>query len=411
MMDELVQDLVLALEQSSEQSKLGELWEEMVLNPLQQQRRQVRRRRAQRRHRDSSLYHYWLEASESSMDEASRGYRRSLATASVANCSDSDERNTSSRWQRMRRRPLRSRPSTWPHYDSYTENSPGRPLRRKRKVKRMTSDVIPRTQPKLRGPTVDQRPAPRMQHLSRSKNRSGGWVRAEQPTEGARLMGQEHWKRKLSRASEHQDGAEEKMSDGETSSTCSSDPGLFTNDEGRQGDDEQSDWFVEGDCGVRTSVTSLRSNWDSDSQQSLDKCSSATFLQPARPSRGYCSRLAGTAACSIRKERRRIPTKAGRIPVFVRRLRHLPEDRYQRGFWLSSFGSQEQSQLNTLCPSPVRPIDMVSESPHLRCSSSIRSNRQINIHPRIVCTEDMRRRRSKSSSIISACSLSHKEKP
>ncbi|XP_072313221.1 G patch domain-containing protein 2-like isoform X2 [Eucyclogobius newberryi] len=410
MMDELVQDLVLALEQSSEQSKLGELWEEMVLSPLQQ-RRQVRRRRAHRRHRDSSLYHYWLEASESSMDEASRGYRRNPASVSVANCSDSDERSTSSRWHRMRRRPLRSRPASWPHYDSYPENTPGRPLRRKRKVKRMTSDVSSRTQSKLTSPNVDPRPALRMRHLSGSKNRSGGWVRAEQPTEGALLMGQERWKRKLSRASEHQDGAEEKMSDGETSSTCSSDPGLFTNDEGRQGDDEQSDWFVEGDCGVRSAVTSLRPSWDSDSQQSLkETCSSATFLHPAQASRrGYCSRLAGTASCSIRKERRRIPTKGGRIPMFVKRLRNLSEDRYQRGFWLSSFGSQEQSQLETLCPSP-RPVDMVLESPHLRCPSSIRTNRQININPRIVCTEDMRRRRRTSSSVISACSLSHKDK-
>ncbi|KAK7903880.1 hypothetical protein WMY93_016487 [Mugilogobius chulae] len=105
MMDELVQDLVLALEQSAEQTKLGELWEEMVFSPLQQ-RRQVRRRRAQRRHRDSSLYHYWLEASESSMDETSRAYRKNPATASVANCSDSDERSTSSHWHRVRRRPL-----------------------------------------------------------------------------------------------------------------------------------------------------------------------------------------------------------------------------------------------------------------------------------------------------------------
>ncbi|KAK7903879.1 hypothetical protein WMY93_016486 [Mugilogobius chulae] len=275
----------------------------------------------------------------------------------------------------------------------------------------MTTDVNSRTQTKVRGRNVDQRPPRRMQHLSGSKNRSGGWVRAEQPTEGAMLMGHECWRRKLPRASEHQDAGEEKMSDGETSSTCSSDPGLFTNDEGRQGDDEQSDWFVEGECGVRAGVTSLRPTWDSDRQQSLkDTCSSATFLHPAQPSRrGYCSHLATTASCSVRKERRRIPSKGGRIPVFVRRLKHLSEDRYQRGFWLSSFGSQEKCQVNPLCPSPIQPIDMVSENSHLRRSSSIRTNRQININPQIVCAEDMRRRR-RSSSVISACRLSHKDK-
>lgn len=402
MMDELVQDLVSALEQSSEQGKLGELWEEMMLSPLQQ-RRQVRRRRAQRRHREASLYHCWLEASESSMDEASRSSRRSLATASMANCSDSDELTPSSRWHRSGTRRLRTKPHSWPDYDSYTENTPGRPLRRRRKVKRMTSDVSTRMQPKLRVPNVNRRQRhrpPRVQHLSTSKTRPGGWVRADTQTEGARLMGQEHWKRKLSRTSEHQDGTEEKMSDGETSSTCSSDPGLFTNDEGRQGDDEQSDWFVEGDCAVRTGVASLLPRWDSDSQLSLeDTCSSLTFLHAPRPSRrGYCSRFPGSAACSIRKERRRFPAKGRRMPVFVERLRHFSEERYQRDFWLSSYGKREQSQLNTLCP---------SENPHLRCSSSLWTNRQTNLTSRILCTENRTRRKRKSE--VSARNLSHKD--
>lgn len=102
------------------------------------------------------------------------------------------------------------------------------------------------------------------------------------------------------------------------------------------GDDEQSDWFFEGDCG--SGVAGLRPSWDSDSQLSLDDARpSPTFLQPARPSqRGSCSpgsdgaagssganaalcvvagypsrlkRLPGSAACCIRKDRRRLPSK------------------------------------------------------------------------------------------------------
>lgn len=266
----------------------------------------------------------------------------------------------------------------------------------------MNSDVSAKVQSKLRVPNVNHRKRhrpPRVQHLSTSKNRTGGWVRTErQQTEGARLLGQEHWKRKLSRASEHQDGTEEKMSDGETSSTCSSDPGLFTNDEGRQGDDEQSDWVVEGDCAVRTGVASLLPRWDSDSQLSLEgTCSSLTFLHATRPPhRGYCSRFPGSAGCSLRKERRQFPTKGHR--VFVERLRHLSEEHYPRDFWLSSYGKQEQSQYKTLFP---------SENPHLRCSSSIRTNRQANISSRILCTENRTRRKRKSE--VSACSMPHKE--
>ncbi|KAG8013662.1 G patch domain-containing protein 2-like [Nibea albiflora] len=125
----------------------------------------------------------------------------------------------------------------------------------------------------------------------------------------------------------------------ETSSTCSSDPGLFTNDEGRQGDDEQSDWFFEGDCGVGTGVAGLLPGWDSDSQLSLEgNHPSPTFLQPARLSqRGYryhsrLKRLPGSAACCIRKDRRRLPSsvKGNRMPVFVERLRHFSQDPYQR---------------------------------------------------------------------------------
>ncbi|TMS21298.1 G patch domain-containing protein 2-like [Larimichthys crocea] len=292
MMDELVQDLVSALEQTSEQNKLGELWEEMVLSPLQQ-RRQIRRRRCRKRCRESCLYplehrRCWIEASESSLDET-KEYREnssSAIAASMANCSDSDDMTSTNRWRSVMRGPVRTRQPSWPESDSFTENNPGRPLRRRRKVKRMTSDVTVRLQQKLKVSGVDgkQRHRPsRMQHLSGSKKRSGVWVGADRQTDGARLMGKECWKRKM--AKEHRDAADENMSEGETSSTCSSDPGLFTNDEGRQGDDEQSDWFFEGDCGVGTGVAGLLPGWDSDSQLSLEgNHPSPTFLQPARPS-------------------------------------------------------------------------------------------------------------------------------
>ncbi|KAM9355655.1 G patch domain-containing protein 2-like isoform 3-T4 [Pholidichthys leucotaenia] len=351
MMDELVQDLVSALDQTSEQTKLGELWEEMVLSPLEQ-RRQIRRRRGRKRFRESSLYpvehrRCWLEASESSLDEA-KEYRESITTA-VTNCSDSDDMTATSRWPSLVRGPVRTRHSSWPESDSFTENNPAR-LRRRRRVKRMTSNVTVRIQPKLRCSDVDgkQRNRPSgAQHLSGSKKRSGGWMGADRKTEGARLMGKECWKRKMKK--EHRDAADENMSEGETSSTCSSDPGLFTNDEGRQGDDEQSDWFFEGDCGVGTGVATLLPSWDSDNQLSLeDRRPLPTFLQPVRPSdRGYRSRLkrlAGSSACCVKRDRRRPSSKSSSVPVFVERLRHFSQDPYQRDFWLPTVGNRDRSQ-------------------------------------------------------------------
>ncbi|CAJ1073713.1 G patch domain-containing protein 2-like [Xyrichtys novacula] len=351
MMDELVQDLVSALEQPSDQRKL---WEEMVLSPLQR-RRQIRRRRGRKRCRDSfyPLEHRqcWIEASESSLDEA-RAYRdNSSATiaASVANCSDSDDMTSTGRWHPFLGGPIRTRQPSWPESDSFTENNQGRQLRRRRKVKRMTSDITVTLQQKLRVSSVDRR---RRHRQSRTglKKRSGGWVGVDHRSKSARRMGNECLKRRKTK--EHRDAADENMSEGETSSTCSSDPGLFTNDEGRQGDDEQSDWFFEGDCGVGTGVAGLLPNWDSDNQLSLeDSRPSPTFLQPARPSHRvagnqYHSRLKrvpGSAACCIRSDRRRFPSKGNSVPIF-KRLRPFPEDTYRRDFWLPSVGKRDRSQ-------------------------------------------------------------------
>lgn len=218
MMDELVQDLVSALEQTSEQSKLGELWEEMVLSPLRQ-RRQIRRRRGHRRYRESSpfpLKHRccWIEASESSLDEMKEYRKTSSSTiaASVANCSDSDDTVSNNRWHQLMRHPSRTRQPSWPESESLTENNPGRQLRRRRKVKRMISDVTVRLQPKIKVPNVDgkrRHGSSHLQHLSGVKKRSVSWVGAERQSEGARLMGKECWKRK-----EHRDGADENMSEG-----------------------------------------------------------------------------------------------------------------------------------------------------------------------------------------------------
>ncbi|KAM8833895.1 G patch domain-containing protein 2-like isoform 2-T3 [Synchiropus picturatus] len=418
MMDELVQDLVSALEQTSEQSKLGGLWEEMVLNPLHQ-RRQIRRRRSRKRHRASSFYplehrRCWIEASESSLDEASKNRRANATAAFAANCSDSDDMPATSQWHTFMRGPTRTRQPSWPESDSFSENNPARPLRRRRKVKRVTADVGAfRLQQNLKGMEgkLRQRPS-RMQHLARSKSRSGGW--ADRKSEGARLMGKEHWKRKMTlEAKEHRDGADENMSEGESSSTCSSDPGLFTNDEGRQGDDEQSDWFFESDCG--SGVASLLPGWDSDTQLSLDDTRpSPTFLQPARLThRGYRSRLKrlpGSAACCLRKDRRRLPSKRNTRPVYVERLRQFSQDCYQRDFWLPSVVERDRNQLNPLCPFPVCPI-VKSEAAHLRCSSSLNRSRQSSVTLGLFCTGDIRRwRKTDAASFSSSAASPHHQR-
>ncbi|KAJ7988649.1 hypothetical protein DPEC_G00311400 [Dallia pectoralis] len=412
MMDELVHDLVSALEQTPEQTKLEELWEEMVLSPLQQ-RRQIRRRRGRKRRCDSSLHPFehgrcLSEASESSPDEAAKDCRENAAPAhsAAANYSDSDDMVVARRWPSCsgNSTAIKAKQPSWPESDSFTENTPGRPLRRRRKVKRMTSDVTVSLQQKLTVSGADGERGGNHRSSKKLKKGVGGWVGIDRLSGGPNFRAEECWKDKIPlvlEAKEQREASDENMSEGETSSVCSSDPGLFTNDEGRQGDDEQSDWFFEGECGVGgVGVPSLLPGWDSDTPPVLEvpDSPSPTFLQPARPSqRGYharLNRLPGVVARCIRKGRRRLPSKDTSLSVSVERMKHFYQDPYQ---CLPSIGKRDRSKFNPLCPLAVYPIDMVQESCHRRCSPSICKTRQTNVHLGLLCTGDIKRRRKTTS--------------
>ncbi|TSM77370.1 G patch domain-containing protein 2-like [Bagarius yarrelli] len=321
-MEELVQDLVSALEQTSEQAELNDLWQEMVLRPLQH-RRQVRRRRGRKRRCDFEHSLCLSEASESSVDEAFVREQRHGAAGAVAIAagpvlapthSDSDDTLIVKRWTPSTLS-LRTRQHSWPESDSFTENTPGRPLRRRRKVKRMPPNVNVNMQPRFRVCGLERgeqthrhchhyhhhyhhhhhQRSYKKQRLSRLKKRSGGWSKQDSGSvvAGGGGLSQECWKDKILRqAKEKKEVSDENMSECETSSVCSSDPGLFTNDEGRQGDDEQSDWFFEGECASGIGVQGLIASRESETvprAASLDamreKHHSATFLYPNQPSR------------------------------------------------------------------------------------------------------------------------------
>lgn len=229
MMDELVHDLVSALEQTSEQTKLEELWEEMVLSPLQQ-RRQIRRRRGRKRRCDSSLHplehsRCLSEASESSLDEAAKDCRENAAPApSAANYSDSDDMVMAKRWPSCSSNSyaIKTKQHSWPESDSFTENTPGRPLRRRRKVKRMTSDVTVSLQQKLTVSGVDgerggNHRSSKKQRLSRLKKGAGGWVGVDREADGVGLRAEECWKDKIPlvlEAKEQREASDENMSEG-----------------------------------------------------------------------------------------------------------------------------------------------------------------------------------------------------
>ncbi|XP_057344271.1 G patch domain-containing protein 2-like isoform X7 [Manis pentadactyla] len=242
-MDELVHDLASALEQTSEQNKLGELWEEMALSP-RQQRRQLRKRRGRKRRSDfTHLAEHtccYSEASESSLDEAIKDCRE---MAPIANFSDSDDTMVAKRHPALNAI-VKSKQHSWHESDSFTENAPCRPLRRRRKVKRVTSEVAASLQQKLKVSDWSYERGCRFksakkQRLSRWKENtpwtSSGHGLCESGENRTFLSKTGRKERMECEADEPKQGSDENMSECETSSVCSSsDTGLFTNDEGRQ---------------------------------------------------------------------------------------------------------------------------------------------------------------------------------
>ncbi|XP_037097401.1 G patch domain-containing protein 2-like [Syngnathus acus] len=166
-----------------------------------------------------------MDASESSSEEAPQ-----KSTASVVNLSDSDDVAAINGTRLL----------SWP--DSVGGNKLGQPLRKKRTAKRMSSHIPVRLRKKLKVSGMEWKQRPRLSRLQHPSSLNSG---LNSQIDGGRLMGSQSWKRKISLESVQR--TDEIMSESETSSVCSGDTSLLTNDEGRQGDDEQSDYFFEDD--------------------------------------------------------------------------------------------------------------------------------------------------------------------
>ncbi|KAM7164380.1 G patch domain-containing protein 2-like isoform 1-T4 [Macrochelys suwanniensis] len=459
-MDELVHDLASALEQTSEQNKLDELWEEMALSP-RQQRRQLRKRRGRKRRSDFThqTEHAccYSEASESSLDEATKDCREVL----TANFSDSDDMAVTKRHPALSAT-LKSKQHSWHESDSFTENGPCRPLRRRRKVKRVTSEVAASLQQKLKVSEWNYERGYRFksakkQRLSRWKE-NAPWTSSShglcESAENRPFLSKGGRKERMEcEADEQKQGSDENMSECETSSVCSSsDTGLFTNDEGRQGDDEQSDWFYEGECVPGFTVPNLLPKWGADHRSEvermdsgLEKLSDSTFLLPSRPAqRGFharLNRLPGAAARCLRKGRRRLIGKETSLSTLgSERMGHIVSDPRQKDFWLPSTGKRDRNQVRWHCSalffifslgfllsrknkvlasdfhhivacahefnplSPLYSLDVLADASHRRCSPAHCTARQTNIHLGPPCSRDIKRKRKPAAAAASLSS-------
>uniref|UniRef100_A0A3B3Z807 G-patch domain-containing protein n=1 Tax=Periophthalmus magnuspinnatus TaxID=409849 RepID=A0A3B3Z807_9GOBI len=282
-MDELVHDLVSALEESSEQAARGGFGDggDHALTVGCLLKRQARKRRGRKRRSDNP-HPPWetahlSEGSESSVEE------HKVSRVHARDNSDSDEQLGAKRRTPLATEAGRSKRPLWPDDLAVLGSAEGtRSLRRRRKVKRMAVDPPAEPEPPtLLGPP----PVPKARSAARPLRPGAGEGRSPMELCGAPVVGPVGGKSRMKKRKvaahrlgqeaadegvvvesedissptegskdkmelEEQKGSDEDMSDSETSSVSnSSDGGLFTNDEGRQGDDEQSDWFYEGEPG------------------------------------------------------------------------------------------------------------------------------------------------------------------
>ncbi|XP_035691378.1 G patch domain-containing protein 2-like [Branchiostoma floridae] len=289
-MEELIQDLTCALEETSKSKEdlepEGEVEGACAASPCQIRRRQARKRRGRKRRSDPNpIWEYGniSEASESSLDEALKDYMENV-TQQQEDDHDSDDLIMAKRLLSLNfnstasnRHSFHSESDTFT--DSYSKVRSARPSRR-RKYKRMAVDPqgtvgSPMT-PQLPDGLPDYIPRKRKQLKKGGKGllKEGSQDEDAMDIEGLR-SGQFGYDIKKLRmkdsqidqartAGEHDsmdcydEGGTSKEGDAESVfesdlSGSESDSGLYTNDEGREGDDEQSDFFHEGvgpACGI-----------------------------------------------------------------------------------------------------------------------------------------------------------------
>lgn len=378
-MEELVHDLVSALEESSEQARGGfaETGDHSrnLSCPL---KRQARKRRGRKR-RSYNVHHPWetghclSEGSDSSLEEPSKDYREKHSN-NKKDRSDSDDQMLVAK-----RRPsstlnnnVRGKRLLWHESDFAVDNLGNRTLRRRRKVKRMAVD-LPQdistkrtmTQPPdgCRDQDMDSDGASQYPEFIRSKvkKRRLKVIRPKAPEEGAVLESEE-----VSQADKDKmeyvepKASDELRSESDSSSLSSTDAGLFTNDEGRQGDDEQSDWFYEKESGGACGIAGVAPWWEEEGPAELDtnlpdpvfeSILSGSFPLMSHPGRrGFQARLSclhGVPSKNIKKSAGAPPSMMSAPgPISNKRMVHFSPDAHHHDHWFSPGARTEHGQAN-----------------------------------------------------------------
>ncbi|AWP19896.1 putative G patch domain-containing protein 2 [Scophthalmus maximus] len=436
-MDELVHDLVSALEESSEQAARGGCGDggDHALAVGCLLKRQARKRRGRKRRSDNP-HPPWetghlSEGSESSVEEH-KDYRASTGGVSAANSHARDNSDSDEQLGPKRRTPLtadmgRNKRPLWTDDLGVLGSAEGtRSLRRRRKVKRMAVDPPAEPEPTsstmLGPPPVPKaRVGGRPPRLGLNEDRSpmelcGGGpggkkgvkkrklathrLGVEAADEGVVVESEDPFSSPMDGSKdkmelEEQKGSDEDMSDSETSSVSnSSDGGLYTNDEGRQADDEQSDWFYEGEpgsgsgpggaCGIAGVVPWWERETGSEELDLADPVFNSILtgsfpLMSPGAQRGFQARLSRLHGNQQASEAG-LPGSSSQ--GFSDRLGRQTQDPHEP--WFSSGSRREHGQLHW---------DPRTDRGHRRSCSVKTASRQTSGHLGSLCTGDVKRRR------------------
>ncbi|XP_074983172.1 G patch domain-containing protein 2 isoform X2 [Caretta caretta] len=357
-MEELVHDLVSALEESSEQARGGfadtgdHSRSVSCLLKRQARKRRGRKRRSFTTHHPWETSHCLSEGSDSSLEEPSKDYRE-YHTTNKKDHSDSDDQLVAKRRPSSNLNNIRGKRPLWHESDLALDNIGNRTLRRRRKVKRMAIDppsevtntlTLTQQQDNSRDQEMDNdNRSYQHQEFAKSKVKKRKLATTRQGPEildeGVVIESEEpNQANKDKMEYEEQKGSDENMSDSESSSLSSSDAGLFTNDEGRQG--------------FQSRFSHLHG-------------------MPAR----NIKKVSGNPAALI--------TTPG---PGNKKIVHLSQDSHHNDHWFSPGARKEHSQLQLL-------RDNRSERGHKKNISVKTASRQTSVHLGSLCMGDIKRRR------------------
>jgi len=186
----------------------------------------------------------------------------------------------------------------------------------------------------------------------------------------------------------------------DSSSLSSTDAGLFTNDEGRQGDDEQSDWFYEKESGGACGITGIVPWWDKEDPTELDKnlpdpvfesILTGSFPLMSHPGRrGFQARLSRLHGMPSKNFKKSGGTTTSMVstpgPVSNKRMVHFSPDSHHHDHWFSPGARTEHGQHQLL-------RDNRADRGHKKNCSVKTGSRQTSMHLGSLCTGDIKRRR------------------